>query len=112
MSRSFGGGPHHWRSTLISSEGRRLTGLCCARSNLDARDGAFVFLRAIGLKSMEWDRAVALTESALPYIGEMLDKAFEASQAVVVLWTPRDSDVGRCQVAEVACPAPHRAWMC
>ena len=48
----------------------------------------FDFLRAIGLKPMEWDRGVALTESGSPYVGEVLDAAFQHVRAVVVLLTP------------------------
>lgn len=48
----------------------------------------FAFLRAIGLNPIEWGRALAATGSASPYIGEVLDRAFEMAQAVVVLMTP------------------------
>lgn len=56
--------------------------------NLTARDGLFTFLRSLGLKPMEWSQAVALTAKGSPYIGEVLDAAFSAAQAVVVLMTP------------------------
>lgn len=48
----------------------------------------FAFLRAIGLSPIEWSRAVASTGSASPYIGEVLDTAFDMAQAIVVLMTP------------------------
>lgn len=48
----------------------------------------FGFLRALGLRPLEWDTAVGLTGKASPYIGEVLDAAFEHAQAVVVLMTP------------------------
>jgi hypothetical protein len=48
----------------------------------------FVFLRSIGLIPIEWSQAVAMTKRASPYIGEVLDVALEAAQAVVVLMTP------------------------
>jgi predicted nucleotide-binding protein len=51
-------------------------------------DAMFDFLRAIDLKPIEWDRAVELTEEASPYIGQILDSAFDHAQAVVVLITP------------------------
>ncbi|MDQ0241493.1 hypothetical protein J2S94_003595 [Arthrobacter bambusae] len=50
----------------------------------------FTFLRSIGLKPIEWDQAIALTGKASPYIGEVLDVAFDDAQAVVVLLTPDD----------------------
>ena len=53
-----------------------------------ARKGMFDFLRSIGLKPLEWSQAVKLTGKAAPYIGEVLDAAFTAARAVVVLMTP------------------------
>jgi hypothetical protein len=50
----------------------------------------FTFLRAIGLAPIEWSEAVKLTGEASPYIGNVLDAAFNAAQAVVVLLTPDD----------------------
>ena len=58
--------------------------------NFAARDSMFVFLRALGLKPLEWTQALALTGSASPYIGEVLDRAFDHAQAIVVLLTPDD----------------------
>lgn len=56
--------------------------------NTPVRDAMFGFLRALNLKPMEWDTAVGLTGKASPYIGEVLDAAFDHAQAVVVLMTP------------------------
>ncbi|MEX2375858.1 MAG: nucleotide-binding protein [Dehalococcoidia bacterium] len=56
--------------------------------NLAARDGMFAFLRALGLKPLEWDQAVGLTGKGSPYVGEVLDRAFDMAGAVVVLMTP------------------------
>lgn len=56
--------------------------------NLAARDGIFTFLRALGLKPLEWDQAVGLTGKGAPYVGEVLDRAFDSARAVVVLMTP------------------------
>ena len=50
----------------------------------------FTFLRSIGLRPIEWDQAIAMTGKASPYIGEVLDVAFDDAQAVVVLLTPDD----------------------
>ena len=58
--------------------------------NLAARDSMFAFLRSLGLKPLEWTQALALTGTASPYIGEVLDAAFQHAQAVVVLMTPDD----------------------
>ena len=58
--------------------------------DLHARDAFFAFLRAIGLKPLEWSQAVQRTNRPTPYIGEILDVAFATAQAVVVLLTPDD----------------------
>lgn len=58
--------------------------------NLTARDSMFAYLRSLGLKPLEWTQALALTGTASPYIGEVLDAAFEHAQAIVVLMTPDD----------------------
>ena len=50
----------------------------------------FAFLRSIGLHPLEWTEAVAVTEKASPYIGEILESAFAVAQAVVVLMTGDD----------------------
>ncbi len=52
------------------------------------RRAMFDFLRSIDLAPMEWGHAVELTGAASPYIGQVLDAAFEHAQAVVVLQTP------------------------
>lgn len=56
--------------------------------NNAARDAMFTFLRALDLKPIEWNRAVELTGNGSPYIGQVLDAAFDHAQAVVVLMTP------------------------
>lgn len=56
----------------------------------EARRAMFDFLRALGLEPGEWSQLVADTESAAPYIGEVLERAFENTAAVVVLLTPDD----------------------
>ncbi len=56
--------------------------------NMQARDAMFEFLRSIGLQPIEWSQAIAMTGKASPYIGEVLDGALAAAQAIVVLMTP------------------------
>jgi hypothetical protein len=48
----------------------------------------FEFLRSIGLAPIEWDQATSFTGKGSPYIGEILDAAFDRAHAVVVLITP------------------------
>ena len=56
----------------------------------EARDAIFNFLRAVGLNPMEWEESRHLTGKTSPYIGEVLDAAFAAAQAIVVLLTGDD----------------------
>jgi hypothetical protein len=58
--------------------------------NEAARKGLFDFLRSIGLNPIEWSSAIAMTGTGSPYIGDVLDAAFDRAQAVVVLQTPDD----------------------
>lgn len=50
----------------------------------------FSFLRALGLHPLEWEEAIAGTGKASPYVGEVLDFAFSAGAAIVVLLSPDD----------------------
>jgi predicted nucleotide-binding protein len=58
--------------------------------NLAARDAVFSFLRALGLRPLEWTQALRLTKKGSPYVGEVLDAAFHEAAAVIVLLTPDD----------------------
>jgi predicted nucleotide-binding protein len=58
--------------------------------NAEVRKDLFLFLRKIGLEPIEWSEAVKATGKGAPFIGDILDKAFERAQAVVVLLTPDD----------------------
>lgn len=59
------------------------------RNELAKRE-IYAFLRAIGMSIVEWERAVAETNSGSPFVGEILDAAFRISNAVVVLLTGDD----------------------
>lgn len=58
--------------------------------NEQLRRDFFAFLRSFGLNPLEWAQAVALTGKGSPYIGEILDRAFETAQAIVVLLSGDD----------------------
>ncbi len=58
--------------------------------NEDARAAMFSFLRAIALQPIEWSQALEYTGKPTPYVGEILDAAFDAAQAVIVLLSPDD----------------------
>ncbi|CAH0300374.1 hypothetical protein SRABI91_04522 [Rhodococcoides fascians] len=68
--------------------------------NSAARNQIFSFLRALGLSPIEWDQAVHETGEGAPYIGQVLDKAFEIAQAIVVLETPDDIAYLRTDLAD------------
>lgn len=57
------------------------------------RDGAlrrslFDFLRALDLRPLEWSSLLVDAGTGVPYIGELLDRAFRIASAVVVLSSP------------------------
>jgi hypothetical protein len=58
--------------------------------NEDARRAMFDFLRALKLKPLEWSTLISGTGKAAPYVGEVLEHAFERAAGVVVLFTPDD----------------------
>ncbi len=58
--------------------------------NEKARSGVFAFLRALGLKPVEWNQAIKKTGEPSPYVGSILEAAFREAAAVVVLLTPDD----------------------
>lgn len=58
--------------------------------NLQARDSMFQFLRAVGLKPIEWSQATTMAGKGSPFVGEILEAAYSNAQAVVVLITGDD----------------------
>lgn len=56
--------------------------------NRAASKGIFDFLRAIGIRPIEWTQAIELTGKPAPFVGEILDAAFSHAIAVLVLFTP------------------------
>lgn len=54
------------------------------------RDAVFDFLRSVGLNPMEFEEVRRLTGKPSPYIGEILDAAFDRAQAVVVVFSGDD----------------------
>ncbi len=54
------------------------------------RKSMFEFLRALGLKPLEWEKALLLAKDANPHIDDVLDTAMAKVQAVVVLFSPDD----------------------
>ncbi|SCZ00088.1 Predicted nucleotide-binding protein containing TIR-like domain-containing protein [Paenibacillus polysaccharolyticus] len=54
------------------------------------RKELFSFLRSIGLKPIEWTKAIEWTGKGSPHVGEILQAAFNNVQSVVALHTPDD----------------------
>jgi predicted nucleotide-binding protein len=54
------------------------------------RKSMFEFLRSIGLVPLEWTQAISLTGQGSPYIGDVIARAFEVAQAILVVLSPDD----------------------
>lgn len=54
------------------------------------RNDLFAFLRSVGLRPLEWRKALEITGKPSPYVSEVLEAAFEKATAVIVLLTPDD----------------------
>jgi predicted nucleotide-binding protein len=50
----------------------------------------FEFLRALDLAPLEWSQLVSFTQEGSPYVGGVLERAFEVAQAAVVIFSPDD----------------------
>lgn len=72
---------------MIDTQDRRSVFVVHGR-NEPLRRAMFDFLRSINLDPIEWTRAVELTGEGSPYIGQVLDAAFDRAAAIVVLMTP------------------------
>jgi predicted nucleotide-binding protein/predicted transcriptional regulator len=76
-------------SKKISNDAKRNVFVVHGR-NESLRRSIFDFLRTIGLNPIEWTQAIAMTGQGSPFIGDVLDKAMEQAQAIVVLLTGDD----------------------
>jgi len=76
--------------------------------NSSARDAVFAFLRAVGLRPLEWSQAIRLVRTGSPYVGEILEAAFREAAAVVVLLTPDDEARLRSVFAKTGAPSYER----
>jgi predicted nucleotide-binding protein len=50
----------------------------------------FALLRNLGLNPIEWTKAIELTKTASPYIGQVIEAGFRKAVAIVALLTPDD----------------------
>ncbi|MFE7870251.1 CATRA conflict system CASPASE/TPR repeat-associated protein [Micromonospora humida] len=58
-----------------------------------ARQALWTFLHAIDLHPLDWEEIVRQTGEPSPYMGEVLQRAFQTNQAAVVLMTPDDGAI-------------------
>ena len=58
--------------------------------NEKMRKSMFDFLRSIDIEPLEWSKIVKETGDLNPYIGDVLEKGFSISDAIVILMTPDD----------------------
>ncbi|HAN72705.1 MAG TPA: nucleotide-binding protein [Actinobacteria bacterium] len=72
----------------MTSTGSSRTVFVVHGRNAQLRDSMFDFLRSLDLAPLEWLKAVELTGNGSPYVGEVLDAAFDNAAAVVVLFSP------------------------
>lgn len=82
-----GADPHAGQSQSVVATDRTAVMVVYGQDS-DANQAMFDWLRAIGLSPKEWGELVRASGSASPFIGQVLDKAFEDAQAVVVMFTP------------------------
>lgn len=68
----------------------------------EANSAMFSWLRAIGLRPREFSQLVLATEKGSPFIGEILELAFEQAQAVLVLFTPDETVALRPELSGMA----------
>jgi predicted nucleotide-binding protein len=54
----------------------------------EAKVALFKWLRMIGLQPKEWTQLVKESDSPISYVGQVVKRAFDSVQAVVVLFTP------------------------
>ena len=78
------------RSPVAQQRRRGTTVFVVHGRDVAARDAVFAFLRALGLRPLEWTQALRLTRKGSPYVGEILDAAFREAAAIVVIITPDD----------------------
>jgi predicted nucleotide-binding protein len=72
----------------LAPEAKRETVMVIYGHDHEANAALYDFLRAIGLVPREWTQLVKDAGMASPYIGQILERAFAAVQAFVVLFTP------------------------
>ena len=68
---------------------RRTVFVIAGRDNR-ANSAVVAFLRALGLRVVDWEQAVARTGLPSPYVGDVVETGLRMADAVIVLLTPDD----------------------
>ena len=77
------------------------------RNDDDARRAMGAFLRSIGLEPIEWSQALETAGGGSPFIGDIVDKAFDSAQAILALLTGDDlARIGTRYGVEALTPQP------
>jgi predicted nucleotide-binding protein len=63
--------------------------------NEKVRRALFAFLRSVNVHPIEWNKALTMTRKGSPFVGEVIDAAFNKAKVIVVLFTPDDEAVLR-----------------
>jgi predicted nucleotide-binding protein len=75
------------------------------------RKSMFDFLRALGLKPLEWQKALQMAKGNNPFIGDVLEEVMAKAQAVVVLFSPDDEARLRTELQTKGDPATEKKLM-
>ncbi len=58
--------------------------------NLEMKSAISDFLSSLNISTLEWEDCVRATGEPSPYVGDVLEKAFELTKVVIILLTPDD----------------------
>lgn len=86
-------GAHNQEQALANSvagPGDRTSVFVVTGRDNDIYAGVVAFLRALGLRIVEWEQALAKTGLPNPYVGDVVQMGLSMADAVVVLFTPDD----------------------
>jgi predicted nucleotide-binding protein len=90
VNRSPGGSKSNTKKSVVKRSTVANSVFVVHGRDSQARDAVFDFLRAVGIKPIEWTSAIAMSRKPAPYVGEILEAAFSKARAIVVLITPDD----------------------
>lgn len=91
LKNNYETSPETKKETIIKGENINKRAIFVVHGrNEKIRNAMFEFLRAIGLDPIEWEKAIKMTGKPNPHIDEILIKAFDNAQSILVIFTPDD----------------------